>query len=74
MTSEELAESVVDCIESVRERIIGTGDEQYSLGDTQRIETKSNNDILKEAIEELDDLIVYVAVLRNRVAQLRNAI
>ena len=61
MTSEELANQVTDCVESLRERILGTGDEQYSQGDQQ-------------AIEELDDLIVYAVVLRSRMDNLRLSI
>lgn len=71
MTSEELSEQVTSCIESVRARIIGTGDEQYSQGDKQKIETKTNRELITEAIEELDDLIVYAAVLRARLENLR---
>lgn len=74
MTSEELSELVTDCIESVRDRIIGTGDEQYSSGDQQAIELKSNEQLIQEAIEEIDDLIVYVSVLRTRMAALRDSI
>lgn len=71
MTSEELAEQVTTCIESVRERIVGTGNEQYSHGDKQAIELKDNKKLIQEAIEELDDLIVYAAVLRARLNNLR---
>lgn len=71
MTSEELAEQVTTCIESVRERIVGTGNEQYSNGDKQAIELKDNQKLIHEAIEELDDLIVYAAVLRARLNILR---
>lgn len=74
MTSEELSELVTDCIESVRDRIIGTGDEQYSSGDKQAIELKSNEQLIQEAIEEIDDLIVYISVLRTRMASLRESI
>jgi len=74
MTSEELSELVTDCIESIRERIVGTGDEQYSSGDQQSIELKSNDQLIIEAIEEIDDLLVYVSVLRTRMASLRDSI
>lgn len=70
MTSEQLADQVEAVIRSVRERIIGTGKEQYDMGETQKIELKDDAQILRETIEELDDAIVYLAHLRARVAQL----
>lgn len=73
MTSEELANQVTACVESLRSRIMGTGDEQYSRGNQQSIEVKSGEQIVKETVEELDDAIVYLAHLRarlNRLAQL----
>lgn len=74
MTSEELANQVTDCVVSLRERILGTGDDQYSQGDQQAIELKSNTQLIREAIEELDDLIVYAVVLRSRMDNLRLSI
>jgi hypothetical protein len=74
MTSEELSNQVTDCVESLRERILGTGDDQYSQGDQQAIELKSNTQLVTEAIEELDDLIVYAVVLRSRMDNLRLSI
>ena len=74
MTSEELAEQVTDCIDSIRDRIIGTGDEQYSQGNVQAIELKTNAQLIQESLEELDDLLTYLAVLRTRIANLRKAI
>jgi hypothetical protein len=73
MTSEELADQVTKCVESLRSRIMGTGDQQYSRGNEQSIEIKSGEQIVKETVEELDDAIVYLAHLRarlNRLAQL----
>ena len=70
MTSEELADQVTQCVDSLRSRIVGTGNEQYSRGQEQAIESKSNAKILRETIEELDDTLVYVAVLRTRLAGL----
>jgi len=71
MNSEELANQVTDCVESLRSRIMGTGDEQYSRGNQQSIELKSGEQVLKETIEEIDDAIVYLAHLRARLAKLR---
>lgn len=70
MTSEELADQVTRCVESLRSRIMGTGDEQYSHGTEQSIETKSGEQIVLETLEELDDAIVYLAHLRARLGKL----
>ena len=70
LTSEELANQVSECVESLRSRILGTGNEQYSNGDQQSIETKSGALIVKETIEEIDDAIVYLAHLRARLSRL----
>jgi len=74
MTSEELSNQVTECVESLRDRILGTGNDQYSQGDQQSIELKSNTQLVTEAIEELDDLIVYAVVLRSRMDNLRLSI
>ena len=70
MTSEELADQVTACVESLRSRIVGTGDQQYSRGNEQSIETKSGGQVLQETLEELDDAIVYLAHLRARLSRL----
>lgn len=72
MTSDEFADEVQQTVMSLRSRIIGTGKDQYDLGGTQKIETKSNAQILIETIEELDDAIVYLAHLRSRLGKLLN--
>ena len=72
MTSEELADQVTACVESLRSRIMGTGNEQYSKGNEQSIELKSGSQILKETIEEIDDAVVYLAHLRARLARLND--
>jgi hypothetical protein len=70
MTSEELADQVTTMVESLRSRIMGTGQDQYSNGDQQSIELKSGAQIVKETIEEIDDSLVYLAHLRARLARL----
>lgn len=70
MTSEEMADQVSKTVESLRSRILGTGDQQYSQGTQQAIELKSNAQILRETLDELDDGIVYLAVLRARLDNL----
>jgi hypothetical protein len=54
----------------LRSRIVGTGDQQYSRGNEQSIETKSGGQVLQETLEELDDAIVYLAHLRARLSRL----
>jgi hypothetical protein len=70
LTSEELANEVSACVESLRGRIMGTGNDQYSNGDQQSIEKKSGAQIVVETIEEIDDAIVYLAHLRARLSRL----
>ena len=70
MTSEEMADQVANTVESLRSRITGTGNDQYSRGKEQAIELKSNAQILRETLEEIEDGIVYLAVLRARLDNL----
>lgn len=72
MTSEELANAVTETIRSVESRIIGIGQEQYSQGDIQKIEVKPLKGVLDDLIEELDDALVYTAVLRLRCSKLKS--
>lgn len=71
MTSEELASVIAQTIESVKHRILNVGDQQYSFGNKQKIETKTINEVLVDALEEVDDLLVYISVIRIRLDQLR---
>jgi hypothetical protein len=74
MTSEELASVIGQTIESVKHRILNVGDQQYSFGDKQKIETKTINEVFTDALEEVDDLLVYISVIRIRLDQLRNGL
>jgi hypothetical protein len=74
MTSEELESVIAQTIESVKHRILNVGDQQYSFGDKQKIETKTINEVLVDALEEVDDLLVYISVIRIRLDQLRNGL
>ena len=74
MTSEELADVVSIIVESVRHRIIDVGAAEYDQGQMQKIESKSSPQLVQEAVEELDDLIVYCAFLRHRLGLLRSAL
>jgi hypothetical protein len=71
MTSEELADQVESVVLSLRGRILGVGAEQYDLGTEQLIESKTDLSIYSDTLEELDDAIIYLAVLRARVLKLR---
>jgi hypothetical protein len=72
MTSEELADSIVHHLKSLENRIINVGSKEYSLGKKQKIETKSIDKLLDEAIEELDDLVVYLSFTRLKIQKLRS--
>lgn len=74
MTSEELADEVTGVINNLRSRIVGTGKDQYDMGDTQKIELKSEEQILNETIEEIDDALVYLSHLRSRISNLQESI
>lgn len=69
MTPTQLADSVEEVVLHLRSRIEGTGKEQYDEGDTQKIETFTNDEVIINAIEEIDDAIVYLAHLRMRLAK-----
>lgn len=71
MTSEEHADAVEAIVASLRGRIMGVGADQYDDGSgVQRFENRPLGAILTDAVEEIDDLIVYAAQLRIRVTRL----
>jgi hypothetical protein len=74
MTSEELAKVIAETIESVKARIMNVGDQQYSFGDKQKIEMKTLDEILVDSLEEVDDLLAYISIIRIRLDQLRNGL
>ena len=76
MTSREFADHVQRIVESVRGRILGIGLAQYDLGPEQgqRFETRPLDQIVVDALEEIDDLIVYAAQLRIRLEALQKTI
>lgn len=74
MTSEELAKVIAETIESVKARILNVGDQQYSLGNKQKIEMKTIDEILLDSLEEVDDLLAYISIIRIRLDQLRNGL
>lgn len=67
MTSEEHADQVQEIVESLKSRILGIGADQYDDGSgVQRFETKALEHIRRDAVEEIDDLIVYLCQIRMR--------
>jgi len=71
MTSEQLAKAISHAIQSVEKRILSIGAEQYDSGAKQKIEDKSPQQVLDDALEELDDCLAYVAWTRIRVQKIR---
>lgn len=68
LNSHQLANQIEGVIQHLRSRIEGTGKEQYDRGSKQVIETFTPDEVLVNAIEEIDDAIVYLAHLRMRLA------
>jgi len=68
MTPNELADSVSATINILRSRILGVGAAEYSQGDVQHVETLSHKELMINAVEEIDDALVYLAHLRTRLA------
>jgi hypothetical protein len=71
MTSEQLAKAITHMVKSLESRIMGVGAEQYDSGNKQKIEDKSIDQVLDEALEEIDDLLVYLSWARIRTQKLR---
>jgi hypothetical protein len=71
MTSEQLAKAISHAIQSVEKRILNIGADQYDSGDKQKIEDKTPEQVLDDALEELDDCLAYVAWTRIRVQKIR---
>jgi hypothetical protein len=71
MTSEQLAKAISHAISSVEKRIMNIGAEQYDSGSKQKIEDKTPEQVLDDALEELDDCLAYVAWTRIRIQKIR---
>ena len=71
MTSEQLAKAIGHAILNVEKRILNIGAEQYDKGDKQKIEDKTPEQVLDDALEELDDCLAYVAWTRIRIQKIR---
>jgi hypothetical protein len=70
MNSQQHAIAVAAIVGSLTDRILGPGAEQYDDGSgVQRFEKRALGDIRTDAVEEIDDLIVYLCQLRLRLTQ-----
>lgn len=75
MKTEEFDHYVVETIKRVSHRVTGVGAEQYVNPDgTQRFESRLITDILNDAMEEVEDLIVYSCQLHIRLQTLLSAL
>ena len=74
MTSSDLSAEVAGIITQLSSRIKGPGEESYSEGEVQRFENRLIDDIFVDALEEIEDLIVYSCQLHIRVEMLRKAL
>ena len=74
MTSEELAQRVEEFIVEAVTRVKGTGDEQYSKGDTQQFEEMNLDELFTWAREELYDTVNYSVMLAIRLERLQEYI
>ena len=71
MTSEELGEYVEAFIVESVTRVQGTGDDQYSSGDTQAFEGKDLAKVFRDAQEELFDVVNYAVMLSIKLTRLQ---
>lgn len=69
MRSEELADFTEDLVRLSRQRILGTGKDQYEHDNTQRVEEIPLGDLLDELMDEVVDVANYVAFLRLRLGR-----
>lgn len=74
MTSEQLADYVSDFIVACTTRVRGVGDEQYSEGTHQKFEAMGVDELFDWAMEEVQDLAVYAAMLHIRLDRVKQAI
>lgn len=63
-----------DVFDRVRSRIGTIGETQYSLGDRQKFEDKTYEEIITDAQEEIEDLIAYASQLHIRLEEVRRVL
>lgn len=66
MSSAELAAEVAEAITRATGRVVGVGQDQYDLGDSQKFESMPLDALIEMALEELDDVIVYSVMTQIR--------
>lgn len=75
MTSEEHATEVEAIVARLSDRIMGVGMLQYDDGSgLQRFEKRPLGAIVQDALEEIEDLIVYACQLHIRVRQIAGSV
>ena len=75
MTSEEHATEVETIVARLSDRIMGVGMLQYDDGSgLQRFEKRPMEAIVQDALEEIEDLIVYACQLHIRVRQIAGSV
>jgi len=75
MTSEEHAAEVAAIVDRLTDRILGPGMIQYDDGSgVQRFEKRPADAIVQDALEEIEDLVVYACQLHIRVRQIRDLV
>lgn len=72
--SEDLAREVQYFALEASDRISGVGDKQYSLGDVQKFELKTPQQVLQDLREELLDGVVYLTQIWLRVSDALDAV
>ncbi len=73
MTTEETVEKMVLAFVNVCNRVERIGADQYSYDrDTrQKFEDKSQQELLKETLEEVEDAIAYLAFLHIKITEMK---
>jgi hypothetical protein len=75
MTSEEHANQVAEIVGRLSDRILGVGMLQYDDGSGfQRFEKRPLEAIVQDALEEIEDLVVYACQLHIRVRQIADSV
>lgn len=74
MSSEELAEAVMDFMAKCASRIKGVGNKQYAEDGYQKFEVMDLDDLLEYILEEIRDIPNYCAMLEIRIQRLRQAL
>jgi hypothetical protein len=69
--SSDLADFVRALAEASATRIEGVGDEQYNTGELQKFEVNSVDQYVNELLEELADVMSYLAIITLKILAFR---